>query len=545
MNFFVALLSTSFISFALTYCPHYFFKKNGQKTHFYSSIKLSIDEIPLKNKEFIVVKRYKENFNLKFKPNVINHKPNTLSDSEKNNILIEEKTNEFFFKEKIDTNEHKNVKHDFTVMQFVNQKESINEIDNTNNEEKTSIKITDTINKSFLYSPKIKAQKALYDSSKENISEVQSNYFPSIDFNASKGFTKDDTKSSISTSNEDRYPQDISITLEQDLYSGGKITAEIKKAKNQYLIEQENLKLVEQEVILESAKVFLELLEQKKLIEINQIKEFRYTKDLNSIEFLDKVGKASKSDLIFAKSQLTKIVADKIASINHLEVIETKYKNTVGDIVLDSLLIEPNFQKLNLPDNYNKAETLALNKNPKYRKILIEEKISKNEVKSQFADALPKITLDAEYRSADDFTSRGSTSNTAEITAELKVPIFRGGKNLSKIKQAKLIAKKVRYDLENKKYETIEEVKSSWSEYKTSEVNLRSAKINYEAKKLILEGIEQEAKLGMRSYIDVLVSKENLIDAEFEKIKAHNQLMFSALQLKANIGELSLKNLDI
>ena len=116
---------------------------------------------------------------------------------------------------------------------------------------------------------------------------------------------------------------------------------------------------------------------------------------------------------------------------------------------------------------------------------------------------------------------------------------------MSKIKQAKLIAKKVRYDLENKKYETIEEVKSAWSEYKTSEVNLRSAKINYEAKKLILEGIEQEAKLGMRSYIDVLISKENLIDAEFEKIKANNQLMFSALQLKANIGELSLKNLDI
>ena len=111
-------------------------------------------------------------------------------------------------------------------------------------------------------------------------------------------------------------------------------------------------------------QVFLELLEQKKLIEINQIKEERFTKDLNSIELLSNVGKASRSDLIFAKSQLTKIVADKIASINHLEVIETKYKNTVGDIVSDSLLVEPNFNNLNLPDNYNKAEVLALNKNP-------------------------------------------------------------------------------------------------------------------------------------------------------------------------------------
>ena len=69
--------------------------------------------------------------------------------------------------------------------------------------------------------------------------------------------------------------------------------------------------------------------------------------------------------------------------------------------------------------------------------------------------------------------------------------------------------------------------------------------INYEAKKLILKGIEDEAKLGMKSYIDVLESKENLIHAEFEKIKANNQLILSTLELKANIGELSLKNLDI
>ena len=49
----------------------------------------------------------------------------------------------------------------------------------------------------------------------------------------------------------------------------------------------------------------------------------------------------------------------------------------------------------------------------------------------------------------------------------------------------------------------------------------------------------------MRSYIDVLKSKENLINAEFETIKANNQFFISAIELKANIGELSLKNLDI
>ena len=74
---------------------------------------------------------------------------------------------------------------------------------------------------------------------------------------------------------------------------------------------------------------------------------------------------------------------------------------------------------------------------------------------------------------------------------------------------------------------------------------LKAANINIEARKLILEGIEQEAKLGIKSYIDLLQSKEELIDAEFNKITATKNYIISALQLKADIGELSLKDLYI
>jgi len=536
------LLSSFIVSFSIIYCPYYFIVKSTKKTHSYTYIKLSIKNIPMKKKDIKVNLIDKKDLKLKLKLKILNNEYQYLSDSKISPKLLKKKPSQINVQDKIIAREENTKK--LTNIHFVNQKNIADDKDSVIHQS-VVVRLADTINKSFLYNPKIKAQKKLFESSKENINQVQSNYFPSIDLNVSKGFSKVDSASATRTAKERRSPQDISINLTQNLYSGGKISAEIKKAKNQYLIEEENFKLVKQEVILESAEVFLEVLEQKKLIELNKLKEHRFTKDLESIELLFKVGKASQSDLIFVKSELIKIVAEKIASINKLEFIETKYKNIVGDFIPKSQLEEPKFKNINLPENYVTAETIALKNNPKYRKLLIEEKISKNEVRSQFADALPNITLDAEYRTADDFSSKGSSSDTAEITAELTIPLFRGGKNLSKIKQAKLIAKKVRYDLENKKNETIQEVKNSWSNYKTFEINLKSATISYEAKKLILEGIEQEAKLGMRSYIDVLKSKEDLIDAEFEKIKANHQLILSALKLKANIGELSLKNLDI
>ena len=200
---------------------------------------------------------------------------------------------------------------------------------------------------------------------------------------------------------------------------------------------------------------------------------------------------------------------------------------------------------INFPENFDIALDIAFKNNPKIKIAELEENIARFDVKSQFSEAMPNLSIDAEYKSADDTSSKGSYSNTAEITAEITVPLFKGGKNFSKIQQAKIIAKKVRYELENKRNEVTQEVTESWTNFQTSKTMLKSANINIEARKLMLEGIEHEAKLGMKSYIDLLQSKEDLIDAEFNKITATKNYIISALQLKADIGELSLKDLYI
>ena len=101
----------------------------------------------------------------------------------------------------------------------------------------------ETVNKAINYNPKIKAQKSSYESTKENIKQVYSGIFPSIEMNLSKGYKDIDSKSSESTLNESLSPQDFSINLEQNLYTGGKLTAELNKAKSQILIEKEILRL--------------------------------------------------------------------------------------------------------------------------------------------------------------------------------------------------------------------------------------------------------------------------------------------------------------
>ena len=516
---------------------------------FSNDIRLNIDKIPHRNN--LIIKKFDiTKFNFKQKTKISNKFASTYTDSKIDNIKTKEKlvlarlpllkdVNDVIFDNRplLEKNEN--------IYSSKNFKQIANNLEDSNKEPFVGLNILETINKAINYNPKIKAQKFSYESSKENIKQVYSAIFPSIEMNLSKGYKDTDSSTSDTKINESVSPQDFSINLEQNLYTGGKFTAEAKKAKSQLLIEEENLRLIRYEIILESALAYLNVLEKKKLIELNNLKEEKFKNVFKSIELLVKVGSASQSDLVFAQSKLVQTAAEKIVSINEYTVTKANYKKIVGEFLPNGNLEEPKINKINFPNNFDNAIDIAFKNNPKIKIAQLEENIAKFDIKSQFAESMPNITLDGEYQSKDDTTQKGSHSDTAKITAKITVPIFKGGKNISKIKQAKIIAKKVRYELENKRNEITQTVTKSWTDFQTSETLLKAANINIEARKLILEGIEQEAKLGIKSYIDLLQSKEELIDAEFNKITATKNYIISALQLKADIGELSLKDLYI
>ena len=549
MKFFLFFL---FFYFNTSYLDFFnnFYDLRRDNVLFSNNIRLNIDKIPYRN--YLIIKKFDvAKFNFKQKPKLSNNFSANYTDSEIDNIKTEENlvlANAPFLNEVNDDffNNNPLLKKNENTYSSKNFKQIVNNLEDNNNKEPfVDLNILETINKAINYNPKIKAQKSSYESSKENIKQVYSGIFPSIEMNLSKGYKDRDSSSSVQTTKESTSPQDFSINLEQTLYTGGKFTAEANKAKSQLLIEEENLRLIRYEVILESALSYLNVLEKKKLIELNNLKEEKFKNSFESIELLVKVGSASQSDLVFAQSKLVQIAAEKIVSINEFNITKANYKKIVGELLPNGNLEEPKINKINFPDNFDNALDIAFKNNPKIKIAELEENIAKFDVKSQFAELMPNITLDGEYQSTEDTASKGSYSDTTEITAKITVPLFKGGKNFSKIKQAKIIAKKVRYELENKRNEVTETVTKSWTYFQTSETLLKAANINIEARKLMLEGIEHEVKLGIKSYIDLLQSKEDLIDAEFNKITAIKNYIISALQLKADIGELSLKDLYI
>tara|TARA_B100000029_G_scaffold222085_1_gene219817 strand:+ start:2211 stop:3830 length:1620 start_codon:yes stop_codon:yes gene_type:complete len=514
--------------------------KNDVLRHSY--IRLNLNNIPTKS-NLIIKKINLAELDIKYKPTTESILISNINDSKMEEINEETETvfnekNKFEKQELLNNSKKKQFKKVFDNIIKINDVPKKNL---TNNE----INILETIGKALAYNPKIKMQSNALEASKEDLKQIYSSIYPSIDLSLSKGYIKEDSSSSISSTNDERSPQDFSINLEQDLYTGGKLSAELVKAKKKLILEEEKLRLARYDVILQAALAYLDVLQYKKLIELNDLKENKFTNDLKSVELLVNVGSASQSDLVFAQSKLVETSAQKVASLNLYNSSKINFKEVIGDILPDAVLLEPNLNNIVFPKNIEEAMNIALKKNPDLKIIDLKEQIAVADIKSNYSQVMPNVKLDAEYQISDNISSKGSSSDKAEIKATLNMPIFKGGKNFSKIKQAKIIAKQVRYELESKKNEVTQSIGKSWSDFKTNETLLKSANINIEARKLILDGTEQEYKIGLKSFIDVLQSKENLIDAEYNRITVTKNYIISALKLKADIGELSLKDLYI
>ena len=418
MKFFIFIL---YFYLSTTVFFYNFYELDIKSSKFSNVIRLNIDKIPYKN-DFILEEFKTSNFILKNKPKIYPILITSINDSKNktyNEVIgnIKEEVNNKFKKKDIVFN--KNKKNQNNEIIFINNYHKTTDLVENKNEFLADLNITETINKAIKYNPKITAQETFYDSSKEKIKQVYSAALPSIEMNLSKGYKDTDSSTKTSTTDESTSPQDFSINLEQELYTGGKLSAELNKARSNLKIEEENLRIAKYEIFLESALVYLDVLEKKKLVELNNLKEEKFKNDYKSIEMLVNVGTASQSDLVFAQSILVQTAAEKIASVNEYNVTKANYKKVVGENLPEANLKEPKINKINFPNDSEEAIKIALANNPKIRIAELEESISKFDIKSNFSEALPKLSLDAEYQSSDNVVSKGSSLDSSEITPNL------------------------------------------------------------------------------------------------------------------------------
>jgi outer membrane protein len=391
------------------------------------------------------------------------------------------------------------------------------------------------------------SQKSLdLDIANEVLEQTQSSVFPDINFTARASETTIERYKSSGSYNPSNFDRDTyNLSIKQPLFHLY-VFDEIKKSKS--VLQENKIRQNDSEsvIILESIRHYFNLIKQKNLLLLNQLKkELNYVRYQNSKTLLES-GNITIQDYENYKNDFSRSKIDVDISQNNL--IETKNQvymfsgkelNDINDIKLINLDHETfNTNEIILEANLNNSSIKLAKQNIKK---------SRHDIASQKSRHYPTIDLIAEYDYVD-ITQGGSqfgatTREDSSISLVLNFPIYNGGFQTSKTREARLNYKKARLDysaskrsIRNDLIDTLNDFNTNKKLYDLSRDLIESYLKGYESAQLGYEkGIYTDTQLleiKIKYHTSVNDSKNIMMDYLFSKMKLYY------LQNKISLSEL-------
>ncbi len=244
------------------------------------------------------------------------------------------------------------------------------------------------------------------------------------------------------------YMAGLSLTL--PLYVGGKITTGNKLAKVGVEVQKINQEKTRQDVIYEADKAYFTYLAVKSKVTMLEAYMQQMDSLVSQVNLSVGVEMATNSDLLRIQAKRSEVEYNLIKAKNGMELCRMALCAALG---LDlSMQFDTDEKDIRIPDKLQTAETTDINVRPEYQLLVQNIKAKELEIRNARAGMLPTLALVAQYSrygwaymkgEQQGYSYKTEISGTSPVLmASLSVPLWHWGKEIKKVKKAKL-------DLEN------------------------------------------------------------------------------------------------
>ena len=198
-----------------------------------------------------------------------------------------------------------------------------------------------------------------------------------------------------------------------------------------------------------------------------------------------------------------------------------------------------------LPGTEDAARVAAQATHPDIVEAGFAERAAIAEVRAVTGELLPEVSLTADLTRAEESSSRESISERASIAAELTVPLYQSGEVYSRVREAKQRAGQRRIEIEETQRAVMETVTQAWEALMTARAQITAFSAQVRASQVALDGVEQEALVGLRTTLDVLDAEQEFFVARVNLVRAERDEIFSSYWLGQAIGRLNARALNL
>tara|TARA_Y100000590_G_scaffold183021_1_gene208523 strand:- start:703 stop:1986 length:1284 start_codon:yes stop_codon:yes gene_type:complete len=401
--------------------------------------------------------------------------------------------------------------------------------------------LIDSLSSAYLKNSKLNAERANLRASKEEKRETISEFLPSVTIS---GYVSE--QENTNPGDDTNFtPSEHSITVEQKIFQGFEGVANFKKKKYGYILAENKLKKVEQEILLDAAKAHADLLLNNKKVSINLINidllERQVETDQNRLE----KGEINLTDLAQSESSLAGAKAKLISAENDLitskanfeKIIGKKPPENVGDI--EKI-------KMNLPKSLVEALNISKLENPNLQIASLEYEQSKQDVIIAGSELSPSATLSYKIAEQDNMSATVKDRTQQTVTATATWPLFSGGSNIFNLRKNQELRNQKELLFEDSKKTNQTDVANAWSHYQSSKFVLESIRSQVKAAEIANEGITLEYESGSsRTTLEVIQSRTILLNSRIDLATSERNFLISQFNLLSSIGRLTANQLNL
>ncbi|MED5550019.1 MAG: TolC family outer membrane protein [Pseudomonadota bacterium] len=410
--------------------------------------------------------------------------------------------------------------------------------------------LEDTLIMAYNSNPTLQAERANLRAIDEGRVQAMAGRLPTVSADASISRQHVESQSTFvigddrvaSSSTSDATPKNYSITASQLVYGGGQVSGAIDQATAQIMAGRESLRAVEQTVLVDAVTAFMDVRRDARVVEIRRNNAEVLAQHLQAARDRFEVGEITRTDVAQAEARLSGAQAELSAAQSQLAVSRAAYERVTGQP--PATLEEPPALP-GMPDSLADAAEFAYQSSPQLLAARFSEESARHAIRIARSNLRPEVTLSASASAARDSSFSGDERDSTSVTGRVSIPIFTGGLNRSRVRAAVAQEEQARHQVRQARRQVTEGVTNAWSNYVTSLAVIESSQQAVRANEIALDGVEQEAYVGIRTTLDVLDAEQELLNSRLTLVTAERDSYVAGYQLLQAMGLVSAEQLGL
>lgn len=320
-----------------------------------------------------------------------------------------------------------------------------------------------------------------------------------------------------------------SLTLEQPLWTGGRITADIASSTARAQGAEASITEAEQQILTRTASAFSEMIRLQTRLEASQESIEEHERLLALIERRAKNEISPHNEVVMAKARLEQARSERLQ-------LQTSFVNAKED--LEQLTSEPVSQlkvpvvDLELPNNLETTIQTALAYSPAIRRLDYEMQASESDIDSKRSALMPQLSV--RYQQ---FWGGNYPPNMMYVALGLQPG--SGLSAFSNIKQAesKRGAAEATRDVSRK--DIADSLRTDWYKVQSARAEVEIFKELVDSTREVYESSVRQYAAGRKSWIEVLNFRREATQARYSLADSQWAGYLSAVKIKINTGYLA------